>query len=276
MDDGTGAEGVRTESGGRRISSSLKELRGDAADVWKRPNDRLAIQVLLASLVLIIVYSLWGRPGFFGREWLPHVAARIGWSAEHDFYTMAPYLYWAVTSVVIRIVLPLAIILLWLRRRPSEFGYRLRGVTSHSALYLVMFLVMIPIVVAASFTPAFQAKYPLYHDAILGWDHFAIYQVAYGIQFLGVEAFFRGFMTFGLYPRFGYLSLFIMVIPYSMVHFGKPPVEVFMAIPAGLILGYLALKSRTWLFGALLHWSVAITMDSLAILHAGGFRSGGL
>ena len=135
-----------------------------------------------------------------------------------------------------------------------------------------MFLVMLPIVFAASFMPAFQAKYPMYDNAALGWTHFALWELAYGIQFFGVEGFFRGFMTFGLYPRFGYLSLFIMVIPYALVHVGKPPIEVFMAVPAGLVLGYVALKTRSWVFGALLHWAVGITMDSLAIWHAGGFR----
>ncbi len=131
---------------------------------------------------------------------------------------------------------------------------------------------MVPVIVAVSFTVGFQNKYPLYKGAILGWDHFLFYQVAYGIQFMGVEAFFRGFLTFGLFERFGYYALLVMVIPYSMVHFGKPPLEVFAAIPAGLLLGYLALKTRSWLFGALLHWTVGITMDLAAIIQKGGFQ----
>ena len=40
----------------------------------------------------------------------------------------------------------------------------------------------------------------------------------------------------------------------------------------GLALGYLALKSKSWVGGALLHWSVGITMDLLAIFHKGGFK----
>jgi membrane protease YdiL (CAAX protease family) len=177
-----------------------------------------------------------------------------------------------VSSLVIRILLPLLVIVVWIGGRPSDFGYRLRGVTSHAWLYLLMFLVMLPLLVAASYMPAFQAKYPMYAGASRNWTHFGLWELAYGVQFLGVEGFFRGFMTFGLYPRFGYLSLFIMVIPYALVHVGKPPIEVFMAVPAGLLLGYVALKSRSWVFGALLHWAVGITMDSLAIWHAGGFR----
>ena len=38
-------------------------------------------------------------------------------------------------------------------------------------------------------------------------------------------------------------------------------------ILAGFILGYLALKSRSFLWGWMLHWGVAITMDVLVIGH---------
>jgi hypothetical protein len=249
----------------------VEALRRDWRSLWGQPEDQLAAKVLITSTVLLIVYALWGRP-FFVNANLPAVAGWLGWEADHEYYSAVPYVYWGVSSVLIRILLPLLVILFWIHGRPSDFGYRIRGVTSHAWLYLLMFLVMIPLLVAASYMPAFQAKYPMYKGALSGWTHFGLWELAYGIQFLGVEGFFRGFMTFGLYPRFGYLSLLIMVIPYALVHVGKPPIEVFMAVPAGLLLGYVALKSRSWVFGALLHWAVGITMDSLAIWHAGGFR----
>ncbi len=254
------------------VRSFLKALREDAGTLWKTPEDRRAAQVLVASVILLIVFAIWGRPGFLSSR-LPEVAAALGMDGAHEYYYAIPYVYWGLSSAVIRVLLPLLVIVLWIRARPSEFGYRIRGVTSHAWIYLAMFLVMLPIVFAASFMPAFQAKYPMYDNAVLGPTHFALWQLAYGIQFMGVEAFFRGFMTFGLYPRFGYLSLFVMVIPYALVHVGKPPIEVFMAVPAGLALGYLALKTRSWVFGALLHWAVGITMDALAVWHAGGFRT---
>jgi membrane protease YdiL (CAAX protease family) len=253
------------------LGKFVAALRDDWRSVWNRPEDQLAAKVLITSVLLLIVYAIWGRPFFINAN-LPAVAAWLGWEADHEYYTAIPYMYWGLSSVLIRILIPVLVIVLWIRGHPSDFGYRLRGVTSHAWLYLLMFLVMLPLLVAASYMPAFQAKYPMYNDAVLGWSHFGLWELAYGIQFFGVEGFFRGFMTFGLYPRFGYLSLFIMVIPYALVHVGKPPIEVFMAVPAGLFLGYVALKSRSWVFGALLHWAVGITMDSLAIWHAGGFR----
>lgn len=230
--------------------------------------------VLLSSLVLVLVFTLWGKANYLHRH-LDTALGLIGWPPDHAFAPMLPYLYWALTSVVLRVLAPLAIIVLVLGSRPSEFGYRVRGVTSHAWIYALLYVAMVPVLVGASFLPSFQAKYPMFYNPAGGWSHFALYELSYGIQFVGVEAFFRGFLTFGLYPRFGYLGLFIMVIPYAMVHVGKPPLEVFMAIPAGLLLGYLALKTRSWLFGALLHWAVAITMDLLAVAQRGGFTTSG-
>ena len=91
------------------------------------------------------------------------------------------------------------------------------------------------------------------------------------MQFLGLEAFFRGFLVFGLYPRLGVYAVPVMVIPYTMIHFGKPAPETFAAVIAGFILGYLALKSRSFLWGWMLHWGVAITMDLLVIGREFGF-----
>ena len=50
-----------------------------------------------------------------------------------------------------------------------------------------------------------------------------------------------------------------------MVHFYKPMPEALGAIGAGLILGLLAWRSGTILFGWLLHYGVALTMDRLAL-----------
>jgi membrane protease YdiL (CAAX protease family) len=52
-----------------------------------------------------------------------------------------------------------------------------------------------------------------------------VYWAGYALQFVGVEAFFRGYLTFGLAPRFGWLAVPIMTVPYTMIHFAKPMPE---------------------------------------------------
>ena len=105
--------------------------------------------VLIASLVLVIVFTLWGKPNFLRRHLEP-VGAWLGVSPGNPYYRMLPYVYWAVTSVALRVAVPLAIIVWVLHRRPTDFGYRLRGVTSHAWLYLLMFVAMIPLALTSN------------------------------------------------------------------------------------------------------------------------------
>jgi uncharacterized protein len=68
-----------------------------------------------------------------------------------------------------------------------------------------------------------------------------------------------------------FVAIAVMVVPYTMIHFHKPFPETFGAIVAGTILGFLSLKYRSWLGGALLHSLVALTIDFLSSHQAGLF-----
>jgi membrane protease YdiL (CAAX protease family) len=85
------------------------------------------------------------------------------------------------------------------------------------------------------------------------------------LQFVSLEFFFRGFMLHGCRRRFGAYSIFAMTIPYCMIHYHKPLPETFSAIAAGVILGYMSLRTRSIWLGAALHIAVAWTMDAAAL-----------
>jgi membrane protease YdiL (CAAX protease family) len=227
---------------------------------------------LAVAGILLLVFGLWGRPGFLRGQNLETTAALFGLDQTSEHYQLLSFLYWAVTSVLVRIAAPCLAIWLIIGESPRDYGYRIRGTAKHAWIYLLLFIAVLPAIAAVSFSQGFQDMYPMYRQAIRGWDHFIPYQIFYGIQFFGVEAFFRGFLTFGLYQRFGYYALLVMVIPYAMIHLGKPPLETFAAIPAGLLLGFLALRTGSWVYGAVLHWAVGIAMDVAVILQKGGFH----
>ena len=233
--------------------------------------DRKTMVVFLVATVLIVVFQTYALPGrFAGTDLHADVLRRLG-DGYREYFALLPYQWWGVMSLVLRVAVPLAVIVWVLRERPGEWGFRLRGQWPHIRPYVYLFAVMVPILFAVSFTGPFQSKYPLYPLAVQGGWHFWGWQLFYGMQFLGLEAFFRGFMTFGLWPRLGWYAIPVMTIPYTMVHFGKPTAEVFAAIVAGLVLGYLAIRSRSFLWGFFLHWAVAITMDVLVIGQEFGF-----
>ncbi len=82
------------------------------------------------------------------------------------------------------------------------------------------------------------------------------------------EFFFRGFMLFGLKQRFGNYSILIQTIPFAVMHYSKPFPEAIGSIVAGLFLGVLAFETRSFIYGAAIHWLVAMTMDLVAISFA--------
>ncbi|RKX79816.1 MAG: hypothetical protein DRP87_01655 [Spirochaetes bacterium] len=53
----------------------------------------------------------------------------------------------------------------------------------------------------------------------------------------------------------------VQVIPSTLLHFGHPITETLGAIPAGILFGYLVLKTRSILPGLILHGLVGIALD---------------
>lgn len=180
-------------------------------------------------------------------------------------------LFWGIGQVVAYTLPPILAIKLLLKERVRDYGLRFRGIGRHAKVYAVLFAVSAPFVAAASYTAAFQAKYPFYDlDPGEGlWPNMALWWVVYGLQFAALEFFFRGFMIHGLSGRLGYMAVFVMVVPYNMLHYGKPMAEAVAAIVGGAVLGSLSLRSRSIWWGVAIHAAIAGTMDVAALIHKG-------
>ena len=180
--------------------------------------------------------------------------------------------YWSFLCFVAYLAVPALLTRFVLKERLRDFGLTFRGFGTHLPLYALLFLLVLPLVYLASRDPSFRHTYPFAAEARNGFTDLLKWELIYGLQFLSLEFFFRGFLIFGLEKRFGANAIFVMAVPYCMIHFHKPWPEALGAIGAGLILGALALRTRPVLGGVLIHWAVAISMDVLAILGSGGFR----
>jgi membrane protease YdiL (CAAX protease family) len=168
-------------------------------------------------------------------------------------------------------LLPALVIKLGFRQRLSDYGLKLRGVFKDAWMYGLMITGMVPVVFAVSFTGPFQAKYPFYQLAPGEplWPYFVFWELLYALQFVALEFFFRGFLLHGARRQLGYYAIFAMMVPYCMIHFGKPILETFAAIIAGIVLGIMSLRTRSIWMGAALHITVAWLMDALALWHKG-------
>lgn len=138
-------------------------------------------------------------------------------------------------------------------------------------LFVIAYLILLPLLFWAGRREEFQEMYPFFFYARYGMGHLALWWFFYGLYYLGVEFFFRGFLLFGLFPRIGNLAILVSTIPYVMVHFAKPSSEAVGSIIAGILLCHMALRSGSIWGGFLLHWAVGMTMDALSIYYSGGF-----
>ena len=170
--------------------------------------DRRTVVVLLTAVVLLIVFEYWGLAGSFRASIVARAGRRLaGGGVPAVLRPACPYQYWGVASLVIRVLIPFGVVA-WVLREPlREWGWRIKPRWRDVRPYVLFLAAMIPIVVVMSLMASFQAKYPFYEGAVAGGWHFWGFQLFYGLQFLGVEAFFRGFLLFGLERRFGWYAI---------------------------------------------------------------------
>ncbi|MDB4835087.1 CPBP family intramembrane metalloprotease [Cyclobacteriaceae bacterium] len=138
--------------------------------------------------------------------------------------------------------------------------------------YVIMLLIMMPLLIWASYQEGFQKQYPNMKFWMLnspfGLSTFQIgiiYEFFYGMSFIATEVLFRGLLIIGLSKVLGKDVLLPAVAVYAFIHFGKPMPETIGSIFGGYILGVIALKKKHILGGIMIHMGVAISMDILAI-----------
>ena len=264
------------------VSEPLVEAERERKAYLKSQNsvgpDWQVVGVLVLVAVVLSLQEYLLRPAEYAGflHWLERsfsgmINAETWMSLEN--YSFGFLLYWACGQTLLYVVPPIIFIRFVWKKSLGDYGVKLKGVFSLWWMYFLMLAVMVPIVFVASRSEGFQATYPFFepfpNEPL--WPRFWIWEGAYFLQFVGLEFFFRGFLLHGIRRQFGAYAIFVMMVPYCMIHFGKPMPETFAAIAAGIILGFMSLKTRSIWMGAVLHVSVALTMDTCALWRAGKF-----
>jgi hypothetical protein len=131
----------------------------------------------------------------------------------------------------------------------------------------LLYVVMLPLLFLAARQPDFRESYPYFSMARLGWRYFLLAQLFQLVFMFGWEFIGRGYLLFGFARRIGYSALLVQSIPFVLMHLGKPELETAGALVAGLALGVVALRARSFYPCVLLHFAVAATLDLFAVLH---------
>lgn len=170
-------------------------------------------------------------------------------------------------------ILPLVLLSIWLGYQQT-FGFGLNKRKFDTKPYFQMLLAMLPVLVIASFLPGFLHQYPMYNSggSIQNYPqpeflYAGVYELAYGLNFISVELFFRGFLVIGLMSIAGRKVVLAMAASYCFLHFGKPAGEAISSIFGGYLLGVIAYETKSIWGGVIIHVGIAWAMEAIASIH---------
>lgn len=176
------------------------------------------------------------------------------------------YFYWFIGDFFTLFILGALIIKLILKENLFDYGLII-GDYKTGIFYSGLFLsIMIIIIWFVSAQNGFAEKYPHLQSAKSDWSIFLIFELGMLIYMFAWEFVWRGFMLFGLEPKFGFYSVIIQMIPFVILHNGKPFLETFGAIWGGIALGVLALKTRSIYYCVITHIGVMFSIDLISSL----------
>jgi membrane protease YdiL (CAAX protease family) len=235
-----------------------------------RTDFRPFVALAMCAVILTLQEYFGGRSYFDQsiRPWLAHLDVTHPRAIRLVKYDELYSFGWWATSRVGGYVLPFAV---WKLAFPQDslldMGLRTRGFFKHAWIYGAFLLVVLPTMLVVSRQPDFGSYYPFYKGCSRSWYDLLVWEGMYFVQFFALEMFFRGFWLGALRRSFGSGAIFAMAVPYCMIHFGKPFLEVNGAIVAGIALGSLSMRTKSIYQGFFVHITVAGLMDWLALSH---------
>ena len=143
----------------------------------------------------------------------------------------------------------------------EALGLTAKGFTARP--YLLLLMLLAPVVALASTQADFLRVYPKVSAVAFmsGVPAKVAYELAYGLDFISIEVFFRGLLVVGVVRYAGEKAILPMAAFYCTIHFGKPLGECLTSFVGGMALGVLAYRTRSVLGGLIVHLGIAWMME---------------
>jgi membrane protease YdiL (CAAX protease family) len=152
---------------------------------------------------------------------------------------------------------PIIAIIFFLRKKPLDFGLGL-GNPKIWGLYTVIFCIIAAIILyLSSFSPALKAYY------LEKNFNFLKYFLTSVLSLSAWEFIYRGFLLFGLKDKFKEGSILLQMIPFVLLHLGKPELETVSTIITGILFGYIAYRGRSYWPAFIMHLFINVFFVSL-------------
>jgi len=163
------------------------------------------------------------------------------------YHVITAYKY--LDRVILYLVIPLVIILVVFRENPRNYGLALGDWKVGLIITALGILFMAPIIY---FLGRGDESMKTYYQGFvpgLPWTTF--------LDLIGWEFFFRGWILFAYARKFGAEALWLQAVPFALAHIGKPEIETLSTIFGGFAFGWVAWRTRSFVWPFLIHWFIA-------------------
>ena len=150
--------------------------------------------------------------------------------------------------LLLYLVIPLLVILIIFRENPRNYGFSF-GDWKLGITYTVLgILLMAPVIYYLGHGDASMKKY--YDRFLIGlpWTTF--------FDLLGWEFLFRGWILFAYARKFGHEALWLQAVPFAIAHISKPEIETLSTIFGGFAFGWVAWRTKSFIYPLLIHWFI--------------------
>ena len=218
------------------------------------------VVILLYTILAVSVWKYFAFPHFVSKPTLA------------DFWLGATPL---LAALILFGLIPMGIVKWGFREQLADYGLRIGIVHRTFRTFLLAMPVIVMIAILIGHHSALHEVYPL--NEVLRPQHtkigvglFVIHSICYLGYYFGWEFLFRGFMQQGLSERCGVpTAVLVQTMASTMLHYGHPAGEIFGAIIAGLLWGFLAYRTRSILSGFGQHALLGIVLDWVLIFDIG-------
>jgi membrane protease YdiL (CAAX protease family) len=164
--------------------------------------------------------------------------------ALNEYYPISHY--W-LSALVYFAILPVFTIIILLKRNPLDFGFRPGNYRVWLLYVAVSLLVWLPVLFISSRFSALEDYYTIPQFDLLRYSgEIIVYMFAW-------EFLFRGFLLFGLKDKLGEASILVQMMPFALLHFGKPGMETIGTILMGIYFGYIVYRGNSYWPALIIH-----------------------
>ena len=231
-----------------------KPIRAIAAEA-RRLGFRWHVTLIVATALIVLLL-----PSYHKGQWF---ADALRWLGGDHFARQAKS-FGLNYRLILDVLVPLAV-LAGMGQRFRDYGLGMGKVKKGLGLSLLFYVLYVPCFIVLFSNPGFQQYYDGITKHYQTWQQFLVREtVIVALLSLRTEFLFRGFLLFGVKRDYGsYAGILVQVIPYVLVHAGKAEMEAIGSLGVGLALGWLAVKTESIWYGAILHGSIALMYNAL-------------